>query len=306
MKNKFVVVIFLASIMGCTTPRVKYSPVSGEVDASNADEVGVLFRIPRSIIKIVKDSAIPLAGFTSTAIDPIQTLNKTWLPLNENKFAYTLSITSGNAGTIKSEKFASIDTELPSFPFASCDIATLKIYAPSGTQFPGKVSTVPTEFDYPASSNAEPILSTLYRAKPIDDILSTTILKVSYIDDTFIPKTVATETQDNVKEEIKTAASIIGTLVSAAAAAPGTPINLEETTEIANFSFPVANNKNYILAPLPEKGSITMHTTCGADVTDTSQIKSSVGASLDVLQTAVQEGLTLYKNAKASGKSASK
>jgi hypothetical protein len=180
----------------------------------------------------------------------------------------------------------------------------LTVYGQPGTQFTGAVTVVPTELaiaTQPSSVIGEIPYLPLYNAVPRDNLISTTTTKLVYFGDSLIPKTVSSGTTDNIQSEVTAVTSIAAAVIPLAIAlAPAhqEQPNAANLTTIASFALTTADNDDLYLIPLPTKGTITAHQTCGADVSDSADVQSKAAQGLQDAGAVIKEAAAIYKQIK--------
>jgi hypothetical protein len=289
-------------LAGCTEPRVTFKAQTSPVTDFN--DAGVSFRIPRSQISIAPKSGSSGVPLVPTVIDPVPTVDKIPLPLNEkNNYYYTLQYTPPDPTGFTNASFRALIATGPQkgWPIPTCGTATITLYSSNQYAQPPDlaVTAVPTELDYPTAPGMPATTeSTLYRATGADDLLSTTALKVTYLPNTKIIQTIGTTVTDHVVDDIKTV-----TTIAAAAAAFAAPSAPTETAEykLAVLTVRVADNRTLEAMRLPSNGSITMNPTCGADRTDAGTGgPAAVANDLAQIMTDVQSAYQAWTKSKSS------
>jgi hypothetical protein len=275
--NRVVPGLVVCLLAGCTTARVNFIiPASPMTDFNDK---GISFRIPRSQISIARKSGSTAGIFVDTVIDPVQTTAPTLLPLNEkSNYYYTLDYTAPEPTGFTKDNFDKLITSgsLGAWPIPTCGTATVTLYVLDNTvTLPDfTVTAVPTELAYPSAAGQKAMTaSTLYRATGVDNLGSTTALKITYLSNTKLIASVGTTVTDHVVDDIKTitaVATAAASFVTLSAKLPE-PKTLDQTDVLhakANFTLRVADYRVLESMSLPSNGSITMNPVCGADRTD--------------------------------------
>ncbi len=258
-------------LSGCSTPKISFETQTGPT--SNFNDPGVTFRIARSQISITPKAGTSRSVFVATVIDPVPTDTATVLPLNEdNGLFYTLDYEPPAATEFTSASFDKLILGGPqkAWPIPTCGTATIRILSRNRNAVLPDLTwaAVPTELDYPAAAGSPAKTnSTLYRATGVDNVFSTTSLKITYIPNTKLVSSVGTTVTDHVVDDITTAATIATAVAGVAAlgvVAPTPPV------PIVSQTLQVGDNRVLEGMSLPSNGSISLHTVCGADRTDAS------------------------------------
>lgn len=299
-----------ALLTGCTTAKVNFviqQPVGKDqvMTPEQFNDDGLSFRIARSQISIARkaqstgDNKSQQPNFVDTVIDPFPTTNQPiLLPLNEKLFYYyTLNYTSPQPTGLTRDSFDKLikNGSLSAWPIPACGTATVTIYAADDATLPDlNVTAVPTELVYPAAlGDKVKDYSELYRATGVDNLGSTTALKVTYLPNTKIIQTIGTTVTDHVVDDVKTITAVATAAASFVmmdykltlhpAAAPPTLFAK------ANFTVQVADSQILQSLSLPSNGSITMNPVCGADRTDSATGgPAAVANDLTQIMTSVQ------------------
>lgn len=300
MNLKFTLLAAVACLSACTTPAVEYDTMSGPLTKNDGASAPTLFRVPRSIIEIAPDPKVPVATVQPTALDVVPVADRTALPNNPN-LMYTLSVSHDKTGTISRADFTSLGADSSGFPFPSCDTVVLTIYGAPGTTFGGVVTVVPTELAIATGTGNVGDLP-LYKAVPRDNLISTTTTKLTYFGDSMIPKTVGSGTTDNIQSEVTSvstiAAAVIPIALAAAPAAAAPAVNSKTAIPITSLSLTTADNDDLYLIPLPTKGTITAHQTCGADVSDSADVQSKAAQGASDAAAVIKEAAAIYTQVK--------
>lgn len=289
----FVGALIVAGLIGgCTTPRVNFVAQTSPV--SDFNDAGVSFRIPRSQISIAPKAGTNPAVFVATVIDPVPTSGPVPLPLNEgNALYYTLSYTPPDPTGFTSQSFGTLIKSGPqqAWPIPTCGTATVTLLTSNKkATLPDLTwAATPTELDYPTEAGKpSTVNSTLYRATGIDDLRSTTALKITYVPNTKIVSTIGVTVTDHVVDDITTITTIATAAAAFAAVAPPPEVPTPTLT-LTSQTIRVADNRVLDAMTLPSNGSISMNPVCGADRTDSSTGgPSTIATDLGKIATAAQ------------------
>lgn len=300
MNSNFTVIATIACLSACTTPAVEYDTMNGPLTKSDGTSAPTLFRVPRSIIEIAPDPKIPVVTVQPTALDVVPVSKPTALPNNSN-LMYTLSVSHDRTGTISRADFGNLGADSSGFPFPSCDTVVLTIYGAPGTTFGGVVSVVPTELAIATGTGNVGYLP-LYKAVGRDNVISTTTTKLTYFGDSMIPRTVVSGTTDNIQSEVSSvttiAAAVIPIALAAAPAAAAPALDAASAVPVTNLSLTTADNDDLYLIPLPTKGTISAHQTCGADVSDSADVQSKAAQGASDAAAVIKEAAAIYTQVK--------
>jgi hypothetical protein len=294
------------TLQACSRPEVTYSVVGGTtaIPTSDFDEAGYQFRIARSLISI-KSADAGSTVLKDTVIDPLPTIGWVVLPEN-NGLWYSLSLSDPEGGAIPSDQFNSLikTGTHKSFPIAACRTGLLSIGGVNASAGmiaavkKSKVQIVPTELAIPASVGTPArSYSTLYRMAGVNNWMSTTALEVTYLPDTSLVKSIGSTVTDNVQTTLKSITALASSAAALAAFAAPAPQSVRPVPpaplEIATFPVTIADNTFIRPIPIPYKGTITPHTVCGADVTETG--RPSPAQAIDDLTAAMTAAQGVYK-----------
>jgi hypothetical protein len=133
--------------------------------------------------------------------------------------------------------------------------------------------------------------SPLYEAKPKRGWFSATRLDVVKYPNTQIVKAIGVEVEDHFAEAITVLAGIAKSSMKMMGVPPEPEAEFA-ITPLFSSSITVADNRRIGLAPLPKNGKISLHSVCGADITE-----EGSATALDFLknaQTAMAQAKELY------------
>lgn len=156
----FVPGLVVCLLTGCTAARVNFTAPASP--ATDFNDKGIAFRIPRSQISIARKAGSTAGVFVDTVIDPVQTTAPTLLPLNEkSNYYYTLDYTPPEPTGFTKAAFDKLITSgsLGAWPIPTCGTATVTLYVldDSVTLPDFTVTAVPTELDYPSAAGQKAV-----------------------------------------------------------------------------------------------------------------------------------------------------
>ena len=153
-------------------------------------------------------------------------------------------------------------------------------------------TVVPTELGLPPADGSIPTASPLYLLEPKSDLISTTNLSVTYLDNTKIVSKIGSSVTDNISTTLKDVTAIA--VAAASFAGPPSAASELKWQNVGVTVVTVAANGVVDVIPIPKNGNIVMNSICGASTTSTASTSGTDQAAQD-LAAAMADAQQVYK-----------